>query len=159
MKPKCFYTILLFLFSFYCVSQEPFIYLNTQLGNKIIKPESVIPIVDKLSGNIAVVVKHKKNAFVNLYNKNRELITELKIDKFPEGVSNLIGSCSNNFQFTLFYSNNENSKYGSLNIDFENNTINTEIDLNLNLKKEYLIGSFEEDAQVYLLSILKDSSI
>ena len=73
MKTKfIFITILLCLCSSNIFGQKLWYYLNTNIDNKVKKPYYILPIIDELSANTAIFVKHKKFISASLCNKNQE---------------------------------------------------------------------------------------
>lgn len=139
-------------------AQKSWIFLDTKINNQFKKPSNVIPIADSKTGNLGVFVLQKNYCTSYLYNDNQELISELKNDNSSDVSKNFIGSILSSFKYNLFFTNNSNSKFERIAIDFESKVFKKE-EIKLDLKKEYLLGSFEENNQIYLLSVLKDSSI
>lgn len=153
------FLFLVFLFSFNALSQDGWGYIKTQSDNaNFIKPERIIPIVHKESGNAFILIKYKNFSKAYLFDKNQKLLCEIKTTKILENTNFFVGSSASELKFVLFFSNNNNSKFDRLDIDFEIEKFSVST-LGLNIKKEYLINSFENKGAVYLLSILKDTSI
>ena len=154
--------ICILLFSFLSIinieGQEGLNFINISTGSELVVPKQILPIVDYDSGNLSVLIKYKNTTKAYLFDDNQNLVSEFEASLFTRKANNFIGSSISNSKFNLFFTNNSNSKFESLKIDFNNGTTQTSA-IDLSLKGEYLIGSFQNDGMVYLLSVIKDSSI
>lgn len=146
-------------FSVFTISAQQnwaIIELNNEIDDMVV--EEVIPIVDQKSGDLATFFRIKTGYIAYLYDENQHLITSLKINLKHKNIDILIGSAHENMQYTLFFSNDSNTKYSFLKVDFKTNTSSLSDEKDFKPKKERLITYSENENELYAMSIIKNSS-
>lgn len=150
---------LLFLFQFctlFAQEEWTILDLTDRLKDKV---EAVYPIVNEKTGFSATFLKANNEIIGFYHNEKQELQTTITIDSPRKNLDVFVGSAYDGDKFTLFFSNNSESKYSCLKVDFATNSYDIIVDLNIATKKERIISYIESDSELHLISVLKNSSL
>ena len=148
--------------SFACLSmyaQDEWIYINTDHGGEYNNLKEAIPVVDKLTGKFAFFLKERKGVTAYYFDENQELVSEFRAPESLKKTPIFIGNSIDNNRYTLFFRNQIGRRISSIQFNFDLNEYQIKEELNIALKKELTIDYFNDDDILYLLSIIKGSSI
>lgn len=107
---------------------------------------------------ISVSIEDSEKFYNYLFNEKFERIDTLTTENLPSKYKIYHGNTVFNSKYNLYFSNNNCSKFGVLNLNYDDNIFEiSEIDINLN--DDFYIGSLKILNNFYVLSITNDSSI
>lgn len=153
----CFYFVFI-LMTAQIWGQNPWAYLDTKYGEVNSFPKNIIPIVDEFTGNTSILVEHPKYSQFCLFDTRQQVLSEVKVEKLNRKAGHFVGSSVLESTYGLVYRNNSNSKFELVYVDYDTQSVEIKT-LDLNLKRNYFIESFEDNGKLYLLSIVKNSSV
>lgn len=142
-----------------CVAQQNWIMVNTKTDFPEEKIKDVFPIVDEEENNLALFFKTKRGFESYFYNDKQELINHVSIDKLPPKSDALIGNVYNGFNHQLFFSNNSESQFSVVDLDFKTGHFKIIEDLQFEIKGEKFIKYVSHKDKLYLLTLERFSSI
>ncbi|GEM_PF-5588800 len=138
--------------------EDVWCYINARSGEKYKTPNEVLQAVDNTSGNLSFIFKHRKLTKYFLFNNNKEIISEFVAQNLTKKATlPVAGFCAQN-KHVVFLKNFNNSIFDRVEIDYDTQTVGIQT-IGLDLKKEYLIETFQEGSTLYLLSIKKNTSV
>jgi len=153
-KPLLF----IFLFQFCALfAQEEWMILDLtdQLTDTA---EEIHPIVNENTGDFVTFLKSDNELVFFLYNDTQTLQSTLKIESPHKNLKNFIGSAYDGQKFTLFFTDNSETTYSGLKLDFTTNSFDIIEDVNVSVKKERIISYLESGSKLHMLSVPKNSS-
>lgn len=136
------------------ILMEQDIYLRSYLSDK----RDVYPIVDNLSGKIALFLIDSDTINAQIYNKIYESLNSYKCPRPSGKFKILIGNTVIQNEYNLFFTNNRKKEFLVKTINLNNNT-SKEYRIPLKLKKEEYLESVCYKNKLYILSREHYSSI
>lgn len=159
MKYLCLAVLMfILLFNSQVLAQEEWAVIDTRHEIDFLTPKGVIPVLNKKTGNLSVLVKHRKISKLFLIDENQNIVSEFKTDTYTNKATNYIGGIALDNNYTHFFKNKSNSVFEALTVNYNTKKVNVQL-LDIELKKDYIIETFEDDNYVYILSIARNSSI
>ncbi|MCP5063827.1 MAG: hypothetical protein GY936_15370 [Ignavibacteriae bacterium] len=154
---------LLLFFTFFSVfsvsAQKNWVLINAELKNETDKLKEVIPIVNEETGNFAVFLKGKKEFKASLFDENQNLLFKpILIENLPKKSNIFLNYAFSKEEYTLFFKNNSGNKFSSIHVNFETGEHKINDDLQLKIKKEKIVETFQDGSKLYILSIKNESS-
>jgi len=140
-------------------AQKEWIQINTDHGGEYNNLKQAIPVVDALTGKFAFFLKEKNGITAYYFDDNQELISEIKGPELPKNTPVFIGNAIKNDRCTLFFKNHLGRPFSSLQFDFKTEKYSLKKTLDISLKKETVVDYFNDDDRLYVLSIVKRTSI
>lgn len=153
------------IFSFFisiihlCVGQKNWIIVNTRADFPEEKIKDVFPIIDEEENNLALFFKTKKGIEGYLYDDKQELINHISINQLPSKSDVLIGNAYDGLNYQLFFSNNSESQFSAITLDFKTGDFHIVEDLQLEIKGEKFIKYVSHQDRLYLLTLERFSSV
>lgn len=131
--------------------------LGMKKSNAFVK--DAIPVVNESNGDIALFLADTKNVYGYLFDHNFRIIDSLQLVNKNRKFSSIVGhSIVNEKEFGLYLTSNFEDEFALVNFSFENDsTFIKEIDLDL--KNEIFIQTLNVNHKLYILSVIKKSSI
>ncbi len=147
------------LISVSCISQEPWITINSD--KKVFKKtiRDIHPIVNKQTGDVAIFFKTNTGLTCHLYNNKKVLISTVNITKLPKNSKITLGSTVTKNEYSLFFSNIKNTRFSALTINFKTKAVKVNENIILKLKKEKKLQFIEVNNQLHLITCFKNTSI
>ncbi|WP_299102542.1 hypothetical protein [uncultured Winogradskyella sp.] len=118
----------------------------------------VINIVNPETNELVVVFRYSTFIVAHIYNQEGVLINTFRTEVLPKYKNNYFGTTINGNSYTLFFQNDYGTKFSALTLNFDSSGFQFSNKLKIPLKAETLLGSFEYNSTVYLLSTVKKTS-
>ena len=156
MKNLCF--LITLSISTISLSQSNWMTLQTELTGEYDKLLNVIPISNIDNSKTALYFELANKGRVYHINAKQEILNEIQIDKLPKRTPNFVGSCTNNGAYSMFFTNQSQTRLGNIQVDFNTNSYTTQKDL-LKLKDEKILANFNDKHTFYTLTYSKKNTL
>ena len=141
-------------------AQENWALIDVNLKNKSDNLNEIIPVVNEETGNFALFFRTKNGLKCYLHDKNQKpLFQPIHITTLPKNFNVFVNHTFSKNEYTLFFKNHSSKKYGSIQVNFKTGKYVVIDDLQLQLKKEKIVETFNDKNQLHILSIKKNSSV
>lgn len=119
----------------------------------------VINIVNEQTNELAVFFRYKTFLVGNIYDNAGNIINTFKVNTLPKHQHNYFGASTIQDKiYTLFFKNDFGTKFSALTINFNTSSFQYSDKLDLPLKSEKIVGSFEYKSKIHLLTTVKKTS-
>ncbi|WP_223034584.1 hypothetical protein [Hanstruepera marina] len=159
MRKKLVVFSFIFLVLNICVAQQNWIIVDAKSDFPEEKIKEVIPIVNEEENNLALFFKTKKGLEAYLYNDKQELVNHISIDKLPSKSDVVIGNAYHGMNYQIFFSNNSESQFSVVSLNFKTGEYQITEDLGLEIKGEKFIKYVNHQNTLYLLTLEHLSSV
>lgn len=156
---KYIFIVVICLLSSSVNAQEEWLGFNIEAETEHLYPKDVIPVVNEDANTIALFFTNRKVVFGNLHNQDKKLIGSINNVNIPKKGKVMIGAIFNNDLYTLFFSNNNKTRFSSVSINFKTGNFNITEDLNIKLEKEKIVEFLVLKNKLHILSVGKKKDI
>ncbi|WP_179021591.1 hypothetical protein [Winogradskyella forsetii] len=118
----------------------------------------VINIVNEQTNELAVFFMYKKFIVADIYSNTGENVNTLKLQTLPKYEHNYFGASLKGNIYTLFFKSDFGTKFSALTVNFETSGFQFSDKLDIPLKSEKIVGSFEYKSKLHLLTTVKKTS-
>ncbi|NRD19012.1 hypothetical protein HNV08_03050 [Winogradskyella eckloniae] len=118
----------------------------------------VIQVINPETNELVVFFRYTTFIVAHKYNQEGVLKNTFRTEVLPKYKHNYFGTSIHGDAYTLFFQNDYGTKFSALTLNFETSGFQFSNKLNIPLKSETLLGTFEYKSTIYLLSTVKRSS-
>ncbi|WP_299433225.1 hypothetical protein [uncultured Aquimarina sp.] len=148
---------LLFI-TFFINAQEKVLDLNDTFYTSYLSKKESFAISNQVTNDLVLLLKEKKKLYSYLLDVNYEILAKVTTKTLPSKYKNLLGYNIVDKKYTILYSNDRNSKFAILQIDFTNNSSKIKILDDFKIKKELYIKSINYNNKVHILAVTENTS-
>ena len=150
--------ILLF-FSLLSYGQEELAHFKVSMKKSAPLTKDIVPIVNKTTGNISFSLISSKSIFNYLFNDHFKIIDSLQMENKSIKYKSIIGhSINSENECRIYLTSDFEDKFSIVNFSYKKDTSYIK-DFELNFKDEVFVQAFPYNQHLYILSIIKKSSI
>lgn len=121
--------------------------------------KQVINIVNEQDNELAVFFRYKTFIVAHIYNKTANIVNTFKVQTLPKYEHNYFGaSFIKDKTYTLFFKSDFGTKFSALTINFNTSSFLYSDKLDMPLKSEKIVGSFEYKSKIHILTTVKKTS-
>ncbi|MBU2921788.1 hypothetical protein KO504_10590 [Winogradskyella psychrotolerans] len=119
----------------------------------------VINIVNEQTNELAVFFRYRTFIVAHIYDETGNTVNTFKVQTLPKYHHNYFGaSFIKDKIYTLFFKSDFGTKFSALTINFNTSSFQYSDKLNMPLKSEKIVGSFEYKSKTHLLTTVKKTS-
>ncbi|MDN3491745.1 hypothetical protein [Winogradskyella bathintestinalis] len=154
-----FLFLLVINFSFQSLkAQSDWFSIETNTHSEDQKLRQVINVVNEQTNDLAVFFKYNRFIVAHIYNSSGEIINTIRVDNLPKYNHNYFGTSITGNIYTLFFKNDNETKYSALTLNFETSVAQFSDKMEISLKSEKVIATFEYNSKIHVLTTLRKSS-
>ncbi|GAA0715817.1 hypothetical protein GCM10009430_10740 [Aquimarina litoralis] len=143
---------------FSSIAQEKVLELSETFRTSYLSQKESFAISNKSTNELVLLLKEKKLLYSYLLDSKYKISNQIYSRTVPSKYSKILGYNVNNKIYSIFYSNDRNSKFAVLRLDFTNNSSEIKILEDFKIKNEVYIESINYNNKIHLLTTTENTS-